>query len=47
MASGCDSLRAVGGTFGGTSNAFDFLPLDRAGNRRFIPAISQGSHLGE
>ena len=23
--------------FGGTSNAFDFLPLDRSGNRRFIP----------
>ena len=23
--------------FGGTSNALDFLPLDRSGNRRFIP----------
>ena len=22
--------------FGGTSNALDFLPLDRSGNRRFI-----------
>ena len=24
--------------FGGTSNALDFLPLDRSGNRRFIPS---------
>ncbi len=23
--------------FGGTSNVLDFLPLDRSGNRRFIP----------
>ena len=23
--------------FGGTSNALDFLPLDRSGNRRFLP----------
>ena len=25
--------------FGGTSNALDFLPLDRTGNRRFIPIL--------
>ena len=25
--------------FGGTSNALDFLPLDRAGNRRFLPIM--------
>ena len=25
--------------FGGTSNALDFLPLDRSGNRRFIPVM--------
>ena len=25
--------------FGGTSNALDFLPLDRSGNRRFIPIM--------
>lgn len=29
--------------FGGSSNTMDFLPLDRAGNRRFLPIrISQG-----
>ncbi len=37
--------------FGGTSNALDFLPLDRSGNRRFIPGhgvpgASRGSHFG-
>ena len=25
--------------FGGTSNALDFLPLDRSGNRRFLPVM--------
>jgi predicted P-loop ATPase len=25
--------------FGGTSNTLDFLPLDRAGNRRFLPVM--------
>ena len=25
--------------FGGTSNRLDFLPLDRAGNRRFLPVM--------
>lgn len=25
--------------FGGTSNAMDFLPLDRSGNRRFLPVL--------
>jgi predicted P-loop ATPase len=30
-----DRLRQC--VFGGTSNALDFLPLDRTGNRRFIP----------
>lgn len=25
--------------FGGTSNSLDFLPLDRSGNRRFIPIL--------
>lgn len=25
--------------FGGTSNTLDFLPLDRAGNCRFLPII--------
>lgn len=25
--------------FGGTSNTLDFLPLDRAGNRRFLPIM--------
>ena len=25
--------------FVGTSNALDFLPLDRSGNRRFIPVM--------
>lgn len=25
--------------FGGTSNTMDFLPLDRAGNRRFLPVM--------
>ena len=24
---------------GGTSNALDFLPLDRSGNRRFLPVM--------
>lgn len=27
--------------FGGTSNALDFLPLDRSGNRRFLPVMVQ------
>ena len=27
------------GVFGGTSNAPDFLPLDRSGNRRFLPVM--------
>ena len=35
----------------GTSNALDFLPLDRSGNRRFIPVMvypeqAEGSHFG-
>ncbi|OLA41959.1 MAG: virulence-associated protein E [Firmicutes bacterium CAG:24053_14] len=30
-----DRLRQC--VFGGTSNAMDFLPLDRSGNRRFLP----------
>ena len=25
--------------FGGTSNTLDFLPLDRTGNRRFLPIM--------
>ena len=25
--------------FGGSSNTLDFLPLDRAGNRRFLPIM--------
>ena len=32
-----DRLRQC--VFGGTSNALDFLPLDRTGNRRFIPIL--------
>ena len=32
-----DRLRQC--VFGGTSNALDFLPLDRAGNRRFLPIM--------
>ena len=32
-----DSLRQC--VFGGTSNALDFLPLDRSGNRRFLPIM--------
>ena len=32
-----DRLRQC--VFGGTSNALDFLPLDRSGNRRFIPVM--------
>ena len=32
-----DRLRQC--VFGGTSNALDFLPLDRTGNRRFIPIM--------
>ena len=29
--------------FAGTSNSLDFLPLDRAGNRRFLPImVDQG-----
>ena len=27
--------------FGGTSNSMDFLPLDRAGNRRFLPVVTE------
>ncbi|RFZ81012.1 virulence-associated protein E [Lacrimispora amygdalina] len=34
-----DRLRQC--VFGGTSNALDFLPLDRTGNRRFIPILVQ------
>ena len=32
-----DRLRQC--VFGGTSNVLDFLPLDRSGNRRFIPVM--------
>ena len=32
-----DRLRQC--VFGGTSNTLDFLPLDRAGNRRFLPIM--------
>ena len=32
-----DKLRQC--VFGGTSNALDFLPLDRSGNRRFLPVM--------
>ena len=32
-----DRLRQFG--FGGSSNTLDFLPLDRAGNRRFLPLM--------
>ena len=32
-----DRLRQC--VFGGTSNTLDFLPLDRAGNRRFLPVM--------
>ena len=31
--------RKLQGVFGGTSNALDFLPLDRSGNRRFLPVM--------
>ena len=34
-----DRLRQC--VFGGTSNALDFLPLDRTGNRRFNPVLVQ------
>ena len=40
-----DRLRQC--VFGGTSNALDFLPLDRSGNRRFLSlhgAAMGGSH---
>jgi len=33
-----DRLRQC--VFGGTSNTVDFLPLDRAGNRRFLPIMT-------
>lgn len=33
-----DRLRQC--VFGGTSNSVDFLPLDRAGNRRFLPVMT-------
>ena len=33
-----DRLRQC--VFGGTSNTVDFLPLDRAGNRRFLPVMT-------
>ena len=29
--------------FAGTSNSYDFLPLDRTGNRRFLPVKTDGS----
>ena len=32
-----DRLRQC--VFGGTSNTLDFLPLDRSGNRRFLPIM--------
>lgn len=32
-----DRLRQC--VFGGSSNTLDFLPLDRAGNRRFLPIM--------
>ena len=32
-----DRLRQC--VFGGTSNALDFLPHDRSGNRRFLPVM--------
>ena len=32
-----DRLRQC--VFGGTSNTLDFLPLDRTGNRRFLPIL--------
>ena len=32
--------------FGGTSNAPDFLPLDRTGNRRFLPVSKPGTGRG-
>lgn len=32
-----DKLRKC--VFGGTSNTMDFLPLDRSGNRRFLPVM--------
>jgi predicted P-loop ATPase len=35
-----DRLRQC--VFGGTSNTLDFLPLDRSGNRRFIPILCRG-----
>ena len=44
-----DRLRQC--VFGGPSNTLDFLPLDRAGNRRFLPIMiypeeCRGSHFG-
>ncbi len=42
-----DRLRQC--VFGGSSNTMDFLPLDRSGNRRFLPIMvhpkMQSSHL--
>ncbi len=32
-----DRLRQC--VFGGSSNTMDFLPLDRSGNRRFLPIM--------
>ena len=37
-----DRLRQC--VFGGTSNTLDFLPLDRAGNRRFLPIMVNPDH---
>lgn len=36
-----DRLRQC--VFGGSSNTMDFLPLDRAGNRRFLPVLVDAS----
>ena len=36
-----DRLRQC--VFAGTSNSMDFLPLDRAGNRRFLPVLCDGN----
>ena len=37
-----DRLRQC--VFGGSSNTLDFLPLDRTGNRRFLPIMVNPSH---
>ena len=39
IAAGFNKLRKRQCVFGGSSNTLDFLPLDRTGNRRFVPVM--------